>query len=112
MAALDILLYPNPILRQISTPIEVGDTTVSKLVADMFTVLKANKGIIGLAAPQVGVLKRVVVIDLGDDSGVAPLALVNPEILWSSEETTSYSNGCASIIGIYADVVRPTVIEM
>ncbi|MDR2416907.1 MAG: peptide deformylase [Holosporales bacterium] len=111
MAVLDILLYPDPILRQTSSFVDLKDTALPKLVEDMFETLRASNGI-GLAAPQIGVLKRVIVIDFGRETEVSPLALINPEILWRSEETTPFRNGCLSLPGIWADVVRPAAIEI
>ena len=106
MAILDILTYPNPELKKISRPVEVVDGNMVELIDNMFETMYAAPGI-GLAAPQVGVLKRVIVLDIGERDGeqTASLALVNPEIIASAGETT-FEEGCLSVPEFTADVVR------
>jgi peptide deformylase len=105
-APLEIRYYPDPVLRKLSVPVSPQDTTIPQLVTDLFATLEGRG--IGLAAPQVGILKRVVVVDLGPEySETLPLALINPEITWRSEETSACSNGCLSFPGFWEDVVRP-----
>ncbi|MDR0406962.1 MAG: peptide deformylase [Holosporales bacterium] len=110
MTILTILHYPDSTLRKTSLLVDPKDATIPGLIADMFETLAIDG--IGLAAPQVDVLKRVVVIDLGSDQDIPPFALINPEICWCSERTVPYSNGCLSLPGVYADVVRPEEIEV
>jgi peptide deformylase len=112
MALLPIIEIPNPLLRQISTPVEKVDDGVRKLIADMFDTMYAAPGI-GLAAIQVGVPKRVLVIDLqepeeeGGEPVRRPMAFVNPEILEASNTLQLYNEGCLSIPEMYAEVPRP-----
>jgi peptide deformylase len=116
MAMLPIVEVPDPRLRQISSPVETVDDGVRKLVADMFETMYAAPGI-GLAAIQVGVPKRILVIDLqepeeeGGEPVKKPLVFINPEILDHSERDVPYSEGCLSIPDQYAEVDRPDLIR-
>ena len=115
MALLPIYETPDPVLRQISTPVETFDDALQKLIDDMFDTMYAAPGI-GLAAIQVGVPKRLLVIDLqdppeGEDEDAEPvknpLVFINPEILETSETTQPYQEGCLSVPDQYAEVLRP-----
>jgi peptide deformylase len=112
MAVLPIVEIPDPRLRLVSKPVERVDDDVRRLVADMTDTMYDARGI-GLAAIQVGVPSRVVVIDLQereDEEGKPirePRAYVNPEVLEVSDELNSYNEGCLSIPEQYADVARP-----
>ncbi|QWC56411.1 peptide deformylase [Erythrobacter sp. 3-20A1M] len=126
MAIREILEVPDPRLKTVSTPVTVFDDELKKLVADMFETMYDAPGI-GLAAIQVGVPKRVLVIDLQPDDPDAepevcnhgghehthqptkrePRVFVNPEILDPAEELSTYQEGCLSVPEIYADVDRP-----
>lgn len=112
MAVLEIVEVPDTRLRVVSKPVESVDDAIRQLVADMTDTMYAAKGI-GLAAIQVGVARRVVVIDLQaeEDAEGKPIrarrAYINPEILSVSDELSSYSEGCLSIPEQYADVERP-----
>jgi peptide deformylase len=116
MAILPIVEVPDPRLRQISAPVETVDDGVRKLVADMFETMYAAPGI-GLAAIQVGVPKRILVIDLqepeeeGGEPVKKPLVFINPEILGHSDQDVPYSEGCLSIPDQYAEVDRPDLIR-
>jgi peptide deformylase len=116
MAMLPIVEVPDPRLRQISSPVETVDDGVRKLVADMFETMYAAPGI-GLAAIQVGVPKRILVIDLqepeeeGGEPVKKPLVFINPEILGHSDQDVPYSEGCLSIPDQYAEVDRPDLIR-
>ncbi len=116
MAILPIVEVPDPRLRQISTPVETVDDGVRKLVSDMFETMYAAPGI-GLAAIQVGVPKRILVIDLqepeeeGGEAVKKPLVFINPEILDHSDRDVPYSEGCLSIPDQYAEVDRPDLIR-
>jgi peptide deformylase len=107
MALLPILTAPDPRLKKKSQPVKVVDADIRQLMDDMLETMKAAPGI-GLAAPQVGVLKRVIVLEI-EREGVStgPLFLANPEIVDVSEEDASYNEGCLSVPEHYADVVRP-----
>ncbi len=112
MAILPIVEVPDPRLRQISQPVETVDDDLRKLIDDMFETMYAAPGI-GLAAIQVGVPKRVLVIDLqepeeeGGDPVRDPRVFVNPEIIAESENEVPYNEGCLSVPDQYAEVDRP-----
>jgi peptide deformylase len=112
MTVLTILEVPDPGLRAVAAPVETVDDTVRTLVADMTETMYAAHGI-GLAATQVGVERRVVVIDLQseeDEEGKPvrdPHAYINPELLSVSEDVARYNEGCLSIPEQYAEVERP-----
>ena len=107
MAKLPILVAPDPRLAKKSAPVESVDAEVRQLMDDMLETMYAAPGI-RLAAPQVGVLSRVIVLDVvGDDEAPAPLRMANPEIVWVSDDDAEYNEGCLSVPDHYADVVRP-----
>ncbi len=112
MALLPIYETPDPVLRQISTPVETFDDGLEQLIRDMFATMYAAPGI-GLAAIQVGVPRRLLVIDLqepeeeGGEPVRNPLVFINPEILETSETTRPYQEGCLSVPDQYAEVLRP-----
>lgn len=108
MAIREILTIPNPILKQVSTPVE-GDVTdeVRALMDDMLETMYAAPGI-GLAAVQIGVPKRIIVMDLGGPNDEKqPKYFVNPEIVETIEETQPYEEGCLSVPDYYDEVERP-----
>jgi peptide deformylase len=112
MAIRPIVEVPDPLLRQISTPVEKVDDEVRALIADMFETMYDAPGI-GLAAIQVGVPKRILVIDLqepkeeGGDPVKDPRVFINPEIVQSSDQEVPYTEGCLSVPDQYAEVDRP-----
>lgn len=112
MAILPILEAPDPRLRVISKPVESVDDELRALVDDMFETMYDAPGI-GLAAIQVGVPKRVLVIDLqepeeeGGEPVRKPLVFINPELIDPAEELNTYTEGCLSVPDQYADVDRP-----
>ncbi|MEZ5831343.1 MAG: peptide deformylase [Dongiaceae bacterium] len=107
MALLPILTAPDPALKKISRPVKEVDATIRKLMDDMLETMYHAPGI-GLAAPQVGVLKRVIVLDTArEGEEPQPLRLANPEVIWVSDEDVTYNEGCLSVPEHYADVVRP-----
>lgn len=116
MAILTIFEAPDPILKLISKPVEVFDDALQILIDDMFETMYDAPGI-GLAAIQVGVPKRVLVIDLQekdeetDETINTPRVFINPEVLEESEELSVYNEGCLSVPEQYADVARPAVIK-
>ena len=94
MSKLTIITMPEPVLRKVSDPIDQVDAEVLKLADDMLETMYAAPGV-GLAAVQVGVLKRLVVLDVADDKDAPqPLTLINPEILSSGRETRVHEEGC------------------
>lgn len=98
MSLLTILTAPDPRLKKVATPVEAVTDEIRQLMDDMLETMYANDGA-GLAATQVGVLKRVVVMDLhaGEDRPAKPLKMVNPEILWRSDETVKQVEACLSV---------------
>lgn len=112
MAILPIIWAPDPVLRTKCKPVEAVDDEIRRLVDDMLATMYAAPGV-GLAAPQVGVAKRVIVVDVaGKDEQPQPIALINPEIVWRSEETQVYEEGCLSLPEMYADVERPAHVKV
>jgi peptide deformylase len=107
MAIRDILLLPDPVLRTVCEPVADVDASAHALMDDMLETMYDAPGI-GLAAIQIGVPKRIVVIDVSkEDEQKRPLFLVNPEIVWRSEDTSIYEEGCLSIPEYYEEVERP-----
>ena len=112
MALRDILVVPDPILKKVSARVDVVDDDLRALMDDMLETMYAAPGI-GLAAIQVGVPKRVIVMDLArQEEPPAPQYFVNPEILWASEETAPYEEGCLSVPEIYDEVERPARVKL
>ena len=107
MALKQILVEPNPILRQKSLPINEVDSELQKLIDDMLETMYAAPGI-GLAAIQIGVPKRVIVLDLAaKDEPKNPMHFINPEIVEKSENNSIYEEGCLSVPGQFAEIERP-----
>ena len=107
MSIRPILIAPDPRLKAVSEPVERVDGEIRKLVDDMLDSMYAEEGI-GLAAIQIGVPRRVLVMDLAQKEGRRePQAFINPRILWASDETTVVQEGCLSVPDIWEDVERP-----
>jgi peptide deformylase len=107
MALLPIITAPDPRLKAIAKPVERVDDSVRRLMDDMLETMYAAPGI-GLAAPQVGLLKRVLVVDITKEGEPrAPVRMANPEIIWVSEEDAVFEEGCLSVPEHYAEVTRP-----
>ena len=109
-----ILIHPDPRLKKACDPVAAVDDTLRGLIDDMLDTMYNAPGI-GLAAPQVGVTARLLVMDVADREGgeaPAPQVVVNPEILWTSEETHTHNEGCLSIPETYGDVTRPAEIRV
>jgi len=112
MTVREIIKLPDKRLRLVSEPVKRIDASLRKLVEDMFETLYAAPGI-GLAGIQVGVAKRVIIMDLSKkDDTRKPEVFVNPEITWASEEKSSYEEGCLSIPEYYEEVERPAVVKV
>ncbi|HEY1720502.1 MAG TPA: peptide deformylase [Magnetospirillaceae bacterium] len=112
MSKLPILVAPDPRLKVKAKPVTAVDASVRQLMDDMLETMYVAPGI-GLAAPQVGVLSRVIVVDAAkDDAPKAPYALANPELVWVSDEDNTYEEGCLSVPEHYADVTRPARIRV
>jgi peptide deformylase len=112
MAARDILILPDKRLRQVSKPVERIDAGIRKLVDEMFESMYDAPGI-GLAAIQIGTPKRVITLDLAKkEEPKTPQVLINPEILWISEEKATHEEGCLSIPEFYDEVERPSQLKV
>jgi peptide deformylase len=112
MALREIIKLPDPRLRLVSKPVIDIDDELRSLVADMFETMYAAPGI-GLAAIQVGIPQRVVTLDLAKkDEPRKPEVVINPEILWTSEERNTYEEGCLSIPELYEEVERPAQVKV
>jgi peptide deformylase len=110
MALLSILQYPDPKLHTLARPIAAVDARIQSLVQDMLETMYDANGI-GLAATQVDVHERLVVIDVSEERN-EPLVLINPEIVWASEERIVNDEGCLSVPGIYDGVERSTQVRV
>jgi peptide deformylase len=110
MSILNILRYPDPRLHKIAQPVTAFDARLAKLVADMAETMYDAPGI-GLAASQVDVHERVVVIDITEEKN-ALTAYINPEIIWASEDRQVYDEGCLSVPGVYDGVERASKIKV
>ena len=108
MTLRSILIHPDPRLKKLCDPVAQVDDDVRALADDMLATMYDAPGV-GLAAPQVGVTRRMLVMDCVKDlqARPRPMVLINPEITWASEETSTYEEGCLSIPEQYADVTRP-----
>lgn len=112
MAKLPIVTLPDPILRKLSRPVEQIDDTLRRLADDMLETMYAAPGV-GLAAIQVGVPRRLVVLDVADDDEEPqPLVLVNPEIVSLGAETRLHEEGCLSIPDVRVEIERPTTLTL
>ncbi len=108
MANRNIIVYPDPVLRMVSEEVAQIDEETHELIRDMFEAMDEEAGI-GLAAPQLGVLKRIMVVSI-KDKNFERLAIINPVISFFSEETVVMEEGCLSIPGVNMDVRRPAKI--
>ncbi len=112
MALRPILTVPHPLLKLVSTPVAAVDDDLRGLMDDMLETMYDAPGI-GLAAIQVGVPKRVIVMDLArEEEDPQPRYFVNPEILWASEETLPYEEGCLSVPEYFDEVERPARVKL
>jgi peptide deformylase len=111
VAKLDIITAPDPRLKLKAKPVEKVDAKVRRLMDDMLETMYGSIGV-GLAAPQIGVARRVIVIDVArEGEKPAPMRMANPEILWRSDEKTVANEGCLSLPEHYADVSRAAEIR-
>jgi len=112
MAIRPILILPDARLRAVADPVEAVNEDVRALAKDMLDTMYDAPGI-GLAGPQIGVMKRIVVMDLAkDDEEPAPMVMINPEILEVSEDTAISEEGCLSIPELYYEVERPAEVTV
>jgi len=110
MAILPILCYPDPRLHKVAKPVAAVDDRVRSILDDMLATMYDAQGI-GLAATQVDIHERIVVIDVSEDRDT-PLVLINPEIVWASAEKQTGDEGCLSVPGIYDGVERSTSVHV
>jgi peptide deformylase len=110
MALLPILCYPDPKLHTVAKPVAEVDARIKTLIADMFETMYDAKGI-GLAATQVNVHERLIVMDISEGRDV-PLVLINPKIIWASPEMHLNEEGCLSVPGIYDGVKRHDAVKV
>jgi peptide deformylase len=102
-----IIIEPDPILRKKCSPVESINNNIKRLMKDMLETMYRAPGI-GLAAVQIGILKRVVVIDISkEEEKKKPLLMINPKIIYRSKKTSIYEEGCLSLPGQYAEIERP-----
>ncbi len=112
MAILPILVAPNPVLKTKAKSVDKVDDEIRQLMDDMLETMYNAPGI-GLAAPQVGVGKRVLVMDVSaEDEEPNPICMANPEIIWASEEEELREEGCLSLPEQFAEVVRPKAVRV
>lgn len=112
MAILPIITAPDPVLKKIAKPVDRVDDAVRRLMDDMMETMYAAPGI-GLAAPQVGVGRRVIVCDVSAREGPPrALKMANPEIVWVSDDDAIYEEGCLSLPEHYAEVTRPVGVRI
>lgn len=112
MAILPIIWAPDPILKTKCKPIETVDDAVRRVLDDMLSTMYDAPGI-GLAAPQIGLDRRVIVVDVSkEDEERRPLQLVNPEVVWSSDDSKVYEEGCLSLPDMFAEVERPASVKV
>lgn len=112
MALLPLLIAPDPRLKRKALPVERVDARIVRLMDDMLETMYQAPGI-GLAAPQVGVAERVIVLDLAEkDTPPQPLRMANPHVVWASTESRLYNEGCLSLPEHYAEVERPAQVRV
>ena len=106
-----ILIHPDPRLKKVCDPVAEITAEVTALANDMLETMYDAPGI-GLAAPQIGVMKRLLVMDCIKDGPPEPMVLINPAVIWSSEDVATYEEGCLSIPDQYAEVKRPAEVQV
>ena len=111
MPILRILTAPHPFLKKKALPVTVFDAALAQTLRDMLDTMYDAKGI-GLAAVQVGIAQRMLVMDVGEDDGGGPHIIINPVITWLSEDMSSYNEGCLSVPSHYSDVARPAEVKI
>lgn len=112
MALLPIINLPDPLLRQISTPVERFDDELRRLIADMFETMYDAPGV-GLAAVQIGLTRRLLTVDVADDDETPnPIAMINPEILFLSDAFNMHEEGCLSVPDTRLEIERPAMVRV
>lgn len=108
----EIITYGNPILRQKSEPVKEIDDEIRKIARDLEDTLTGDEKGVGLAAPQVGICKRILAVDLTKANGERKITLINPKIIYRSREEEAYDEGCLSIPDVWGSVTRPSKIKI
>ncbi|HEC90219.1 MAG TPA: peptide deformylase [Alphaproteobacteria bacterium] len=112
MALLSVIIAPDPRLKAVCEPVESVDGKIAGFMNDMLETMYKSNGV-GLAAPQVGVARRIIVTDVSrENESPNPVKMVNPEIVWSSEEEAFVEEGCLSFPDQYAEVTRPESVRV
>lgn len=112
MAKREIIIAPDPRLKKVCDPVDTVDGEIATLMSDMLETMYAAPGV-GLAAPQVGVTKRIIVVDAArGEQDPCPYKLANPKIVWSSDDKKVHEEGCLSLPTYYEDVTRPDRIRV
>ncbi|MDO6591028.1 peptide deformylase [Loktanella sp. D2R18] len=113
MTVRNILIHPDPRLKKVTDPVASVSDDIRRLADDMLETMYDAPGI-GLAAPQVAKMLRMIVMDCEkeEDATPAPMVLINPQVVWSSDERSVYDEGCLSIPDQYAEVERPAEVEV
>ena len=113
MSIRDILIHPDPRLKKVVAPVAAVTDDLRRLADDLLETMYAAPGI-GLAAPQVAAMTRMLVMDCvkDEDASPEPMVLINPQVIWSSEEMSVYDEGCLSIPDQYAEVERPASVKV
>ena len=111
MAVLQLILGPDPILKQKAKPVEEFDETLTTLVDDMFETLYERRAL-GMGANMVGLLKQIVVVDLQEDGKKNPLTLINPRITWKSDTMATHEEASLCFPGIAAEIARPDAVKV
>ena len=113
MSIRDILIHPDPRLKKVVAPVATITDDLRRLADDMLETMYAAPGI-GLAAPQVAAMTRMLVMDCikDEDASPEPMVLINPQVIWSSEELSVYDEGCLSIPDQYAEIERPASVKV
>ena len=106
MSLKNIITVPNPLLKSISKPVDKINNDIKSLIDDMFETMYHAPGI-GLAAVQIGIPLRIIVIDISKGDEKKPLFFINPNIVWHSDKTSTYEEGCLSIPNQFAEIERP-----
>ncbi|WP_215389919.1 peptide deformylase [Polynucleobacter sp. MWH-UH25E] len=110
MALLNVLSYPDPRLHKVAKPVATVDARIKKIVADMAETMYEAPGV-GLAATQVDIHERIVVIDVSDNQNEL-MVFINPEIVWASPEKKTWREGCLSVPEFYDEVERPAQVKV
>lgn len=111
MAVMQLILGPDPILKEKAKPVTEFNETLQSLVADMFETLYERKAL-GMGANMVGILKQIVVVDLQEDGKKNPLALINPQITWKSDKMATHEEASLCFPGIAAEIKRPDAVKV